>query len=311
MRLWTRCIALLAVSLLVDGCRCGDANKSTIEEPARPREVKLVEQALESYDYEGAVAELEKNPEEALRAVRQANAQPHSRRAVLLKIMENRLKRPRTYRDWQRRLDEAADEQLGTVLGPRYTDPGLSDSEHDLFWAQVLLTQGGGTKCALAADKLAQLGGEVARDALAAEVKRAGGDLCQRVIADALVAAGEGRALADAIASLSASERPESFRTNVSAFLAYNLGQLSPDRAEGTADEVLSLLEKNDLPAAERAGYLRALGAVASEKHLERLAALRRAPWAGPLQKDIDAAIEAVLTREPPPKPNPSPGPAK
>lgn len=309
--------ALLSAFLLV-GCQSCEPTKP---EPAGRRELELVEQALRGGGaYRLALAELEKTPDDALRAVREQSAPPRSRKAVFLAMMADHLEHLDSHREWKRRLDAsprvagrfgelgktlgAGGGQVGMgILGPEYPEhiAGLDSANQVQFWAERLLALGGDTEQQAAVPHLRRIGNAAAIDALALYVRTPGSNLATADAAKALAELGRARDLAEALAAYVHPDIPPSaIPANVAALKA-GLGALPAKARPESARELLDALEKERLSADQRRGYLAAVGAFGDDAAVERLVALRKTPWGRELKADIDAASAAILDREPDP----------
>jgi len=308
---------MLLIAFLAPGCKsCGREAKKP-PQPAGRSELELVDLALRRGGYQGALAELEKTPEAALRAVAEQSAPPRSRKALFLAMMADHLKHVESYRAWQHTLDESpktgtnplglgnppSPDELISILGPTYPSHihGLDGREHVYFWAERLLAMGGDTAARAAVPHLERIGTAPAIDALAVYVRTPEGGIALMDASMALGRAGRGRDLAEALAAYQPPAIPPTAIPGRIATVKTGFKTLSPKARTDSENEILAALEKEPLTADQRAGYLAALGAFGSAAAADRLALLRRTDWGAQMKAEIDAASAAILDRDEPP----------
>jgi hypothetical protein len=314
-----RVVVVAALVVLAPGC--GTCSKSKPPpEPAGRRELELVDQALApgGGKYQAALLELEKDRAAALRAVREQSAPPHTREAVLLAMMTDRLSSGARYQAWQQTLDRSvgtggagsqgglfgsgAPRDATSILGPQYPErvPGLDEPAQVYFWAERLLVVGGDTAELAAVPHLERLGNAAAIDALAVYARTPGSGIAAFDAARALGRLGRGRELADALAAYQNPPIPPTAIPGGVATIKAGFATLPAAARTRTENELLTALEQEPLSDDQRAGYVAAIGEIGSARAVDRLAALRRTPWGEQHKPELDAATAAILDREEP-----------
>lgn len=312
--------AVVVSALVLTACKsCNGSDTTKPPAPAGRRELELVDKALGGGGaYAQAMAELEKTPTASLRAVREQSAPPRSREAMFLAMMADHLARVDRYREWKAtmeapstaplpdelkkiRIGKLTGQPAGTppssILGPAYPNAGRLDrSEHVYFWAEQLLAVGGDTAQVAAVSQLARLGTPTALDALALYVRQPA-TLALGEAAAALGQRGRGRDLAEALAAYRSGWEVSVVRGSSVVVMDALRSQPAPARA-ASENEILTALETEPLTADQRAGYVAALGAFASERAADRLVRLRDTDWGKQMRREVDAAIAEISNRD-------------
>jgi len=296
-------VSLLLAALLLAGCGR--------DEPAAVKDLRLLQRALTNPDaYLAAVAELEKAPQGALRALGEQTVRPGTREGFLLLAITDRVSHPGRYAAWDADLREIAAD-VSTRTGKAPTGEALSplvSKRHAWFWAEKLLF-GDAAAGTTAACHLGAIDDEVAREALRLRLadRTRDADEAFGIAARELAKRGDSQGLTAGLAAgFERAERGTPARAAADRILAPLRGALAllPERAHGRAEqETLRQLEDAkqmmDTSLAERRALLVVLAATARPASIERLTKLRRMRWVAPLRADVDAALLAAMGRDP------------
>jgi hypothetical protein len=261
---------LTAVAFAILGAACQRSGS------ASDRDLKLLGAALsDPSKYPAAVSELASRPRAAQAALREQSATAGTRKAFVLRLIDDHVKRADDYQRWAEAKPEA-----------------LDSGAQSYFWAERLLF-GDAVQGEAAASHLAKACCDGASEALALRI----GDTMRDVdagfgiAATAVAKAGDAQALQTALEAW----------YGVDGQVRSNIAALDTLRAAGnslpTGDHrdieqaLLASLETDSLGRAARQARLALLWVVVDPGSLERVAALRKSEWGTDLRRDIDPVL--------------------
>ncbi len=296
-------VTLLLAALVLAGCGR--------DEPAAVKDLSLLRRALTNPDaYLTAVAELEKAPKGALRALGEQTVRPGTREGFLLLAITDRVSYPGRYAAWDQEVQRDTGEILtrtGKMPDVESLSP-LVSRRHAWFWAEKLLF-GDAAAGTTAARHLVAIDDEAAHEALRLRLadRTRDADEAFGIAARGLAKRGDVQGLTAGLAAgFERAERGVPARAAADRILVPLRGALAllPERTHARAEQdTLRQLEDVkqmiDASLAERRALLVVLAATARPASMERLTKLRRMRWVAPLRADVDAAMLAAMGRDP------------
>jgi hypothetical protein len=259
-------------------------------EPAAVKDLQLLSRALsDPREYTSAVAQLEQNPKGARRALSEQSAAPGTRRALLLSLIEDRVRKPGRYAAWDGTVKRQADRPLTDLVNDRHTG----------FWSEKLLFDDP-TSATAAARHLVAIDSERSREALALRARdtQRDPDESTRIGTEGLARAGDFESFVAALDNWFAAEDAHAATRDRAIGQLRHAAALLPGKAKGAAEQSLLMqIDKPELSIAERRARLVLLESVVRPGAVPRLAKMRRSMPA-PLRAEMDAVLVAALSRD-------------
>jgi hypothetical protein len=263
---------------------------------AGPQEAATVEGMLSGQvDYWSGIAELQGNPESALRALRERTESPGTRRAFVERMLDDHLSNAGQYARWQARVDDAGQGRQ-TILGPVYSPDvrELDSDRHSYFWAERLLYPLNDALAEVAVDQLIAINSQAAADALlfAASDVRQEPELLEKATRG-LAQRGAAISLTEILASRGAASETDPMKGLILAALA----DLPKDVHRSAERILLDRLNKESSPHFQTAA-LEVLGEIGSEQSRQALIDMRKRKLDPRVEDALDRALSRILQRQ-------------